>query len=136
MSEICRTCVSGHITAVPHPHTPIGVGCGSVFATVAAPLPHLKCGKCGNLIPQSVLDLIAAQWPDTSDGVWSTRYLYRPDDGADRRRCGLRYAEVRALVDDGILTNDWRGGGAGVAVLGHELEALRAFCAEMQRQAA
>jgi hypothetical protein len=52
-------------------------------------------------VPQSVLNLVAARWPGTSDGVGSTRYLYRPDDGVDRRRCGLCYAEVRALVDDG-----------------------------------
>jgi hypothetical protein len=40
---------------------------------------------------------------------------------------GLRDAEVKALVADGVLTNDWRGPGNAIAISEHELEALCTF---------
>jgi hypothetical protein len=40
---------------------------------------------------------------------------------------GLSYPLVRALVDEGVLTNDWVGHGAGVAAREEEQRALDDF---------
>lgn len=55
------------------------------------------------------------------------RCVYRPDS-PNAAINGLRYAEVRALVADGVMTNDWRGPGDAIAINEHEKNALREFC--------
>jgi hypothetical protein len=38
---------------------------------------------------------------------------------------------VRALVADGVLTNDWRGAGDAIAINEDEQYALRDFCSDV-----
>jgi hypothetical protein len=76
-------------------------------------------------IPNSVLNLIARQW--LADPIDRRRCVYRPDS-PNAAINGLRYAEVRALVADGVMTNDWRGPGDAIAINEHEKNALREFC--------
>ena len=79
-------------------------------------------------MPASVLNLLAAGWRPT-DGP--PRILYRPDDSPNRLAGGLGYQDVRALVADGVLTNNWRGPGYGIAIDRPELQELGDFCVEV-----
>jgi hypothetical protein len=84
-------------------------------------------------IPQSVLNVLGVRWG--TDGRHyerrSPRYLYRHDDSPNRINNGLKHSEVRALVADGVLANDWRGDGDAIAILEHEQHALCDFCSEV-----
>ena len=44
---------------------------------------------------------------------------------------GLTWPEVRDLVTDGAIHNDWVGVGAAIAVLSHEQQALCDFCSDV-----
>jgi hypothetical protein len=85
-------------------------------------------------IPQSVLNLLALE-PRSTVRVGPdhpSRYVHRPDSPKAVNN-GLKHAEVRALVADGVLINDWRGHGDAIAINEHEHEqhALCDFCSEV-----
>jgi hypothetical protein len=78
-------------------------------------------------IPLSVLNLLANRRHHTPGRL--PRYIHRPEDRTPRN--GLRYAEVRDLVADGVIHNNWIGPGAAIAVLDHEQAAICEFCSEV-----
>jgi hypothetical protein len=43
----------------------------------------------------------------------------------------LKYRQVRDLVHDGVLTNDWRGQGTAIAIRADEHQALSDFLTEV-----
>jgi hypothetical protein len=65
-------------------------------------------------IPPSVLALLGRTNNGGPRESCRARILYRSDDAAGRTVNGLTYAMARALVDDGVLKNDWVGAGAGM----------------------
>ena len=74
-------------------------------------------------LPESVLAILAgnrASQPNRGD-----RIIHRPEDRGPR--CGLTYQEVVALIEDGVLKNDWVGPGLAVAVKGDDHRAICAF---------
>jgi hypothetical protein len=148
MNEICPTSLLAPSPCPATPHTPKGVVVRQMQRPTCHTLPHLVVGQWGkapcppvctdgtnqmNTLPESVLALIAMGWPAGDSAPRLPRLLYRPDDGVNRTLCGLRYVDVRSLVDDGVLVNEWRGGGAGIAILAGDLEALRDFCSAQAR---
>jgi hypothetical protein len=89
-------------------------------------------------IPRSVLNLLGVRWRPTVGGfdehrcerrAHPSRYIHRPERSAPLN--GLRHSEVRALVADRVLTNDWRGNGDAIAINEHEQHALCDFCSEV-----
>jgi hypothetical protein len=87
-------------------------------------------------LPESVLALLAMGWPAGDSAPRLPRLLYRPDDRVSRTLCGLRCVDVRSLVDDGVLGNEWRGEGAGIAIRARDMEALRDFCLQARTELA
>ena len=88
-------------------------------------------------IPQSVLNLLALEPRSTVVRVgpdhpsrYTSRYVYRPDSPKAVNN-GLRHADVRELVADGVLINDWRGHGDAIAINDGEQHALLDFCSEV-----
>jgi hypothetical protein len=82
-------------------------------------------------IASSVLNLLSKPWPADDDGRRSARYLYRPDDSPGRVHGGMRHSEVKALVADGVLANDWRGLGDAIAITADQQQALCDFLSEV-----
>jgi hypothetical protein len=78
-------------------------------------------------IPLSVRNLLAGR-RDYEPGR-SARYIHRPEDRTPWN--GLTWPEVRDLVADAVLTNDWIGPGLAIAVLDHEQAAVCEFCDEV-----
>jgi hypothetical protein len=76
-------------------------------------------------IPASVRNLRAEE--RDHDPGRQPRYIHRPEDRTPRKT----WPEVRALVEDGVLHNDWIGPGAAIAVLDHEQAAICEFCDEV-----
>jgi hypothetical protein len=74
-------------------------------------------------IPSSVLNLLTDRRTHTPGRL--TRYIHRPEDRSPRN--GLTWPEARALIDDGVVDNDWIGPGAAIAVLDHEQAAACKF---------
>ena len=64
-------------------------------------------------IPRSISRLLKHPWPADDCGCQpgQSRLFYRPDLTAGRTCGGLKFSQVRDLVNDGVLTNDWRGQG-------------------------
>lgn len=79
-------------------------------------------------IPKSVLTLLAEDREYTPGQ--SPRYIHRPEDRGPRN--GLTWPEAKALIDDGVVDNDWIGPGLAVAVKGDEQRAICDFCSEVQ----
>jgi hypothetical protein len=75
------------------------------------------------LIPLSVLNLLAEE-REYRPGRQAL-YIHRPEDRTPRN--GLTWPEVRGLVEDGMIRNDWIGPGAAIAVLDHEQSAVCEF---------
>jgi len=67
-------------------------------------------------IPLGVLNLLADERDHTPGR--QPRYIHRPEDRTPRN--GLIWSEVRDLVADGVVHNDWIGPGAAIAVLDYE----------------
>jgi hypothetical protein len=74
-------------------------------------------------IPPSVLKLLAED-RDYTPGCLP-RYVHRPEDRG--QRSGLTWSETKALIDDGVVNNDWIGPGLAVAVNGNDHRAICAF---------
>jgi hypothetical protein len=79
-------------------------------------------------IPPSVLTLLAVA-DRSHDPGRQVRYIHRPEDKSPRN--GLTWSEVRALIDDDVIANDWVGGGAAIAVTEHEQRAVCEFYADV-----
>jgi hypothetical protein len=47
MSEICPTLFSSHVSALPNPHTPRGVGLGRAFCLACRTVAQPRLGKLG-----------------------------------------------------------------------------------------
>ena len=81
-------------------------------------------------IPSSVASLLANGPRSFDPNRHPGRYIHRPEDRGARN--GLTWSESAALVQDGVVTNDWIGAGAAVALLEHEQHAVLGFCLEVQ----
>jgi hypothetical protein len=79
-------------------------------------------------IPSSVLTLLAVG-DRSHDPGRQARYIHRPEDRSPRN--GLTWSEARALIDDGVIANDWVGTRAAIAITEHEQHALCDFCSEV-----
>jgi hypothetical protein len=79
-------------------------------------------------IPLGVLNLLADERDHTPGR--HPRYIHRPEDRTPRN--GLSWPEVRDLIADGVIHNDWIGPGAAIAVLDYEQSAICKFCDEVQ----
>jgi hypothetical protein len=79
-------------------------------------------------IPPSVLTLLAVA-DRSHDAGRQVRYIHRPEDKSPRN--GLTWSEVRALIDDDMIANDWVGGGAAIAVTEHEQRVVCDFCSDV-----
>jgi hypothetical protein len=82
-------------------------------------------------IPQSVLNLLAQRWPEDHDRRRPPRYLFRPDYSPGRVNGGRKHSEVRALVADGVLANDWRALGDAIAITANQQHALCDFLTDV-----
>jgi hypothetical protein len=78
-------------------------------------------------IPLSVRNLLAEE-RDHDPGRLA-RYIHRPEDRTPRN--GLTWSEAKALVEDGVIYNDWIGPGAAVAVLDDDQRAICDFCSDV-----
>jgi hypothetical protein len=78
-------------------------------------------------LPESVLAILAGNRSCQPNSV--DRIIHRPEDRGPRH--GLTYAEVVALIEDGVLKNDWVGPGLAVAVKGDAHRAVCDFCDEV-----
>jgi hypothetical protein len=74
-------------------------------------------------IPPSVLNLLAED-RDYTPGCLP-RYVHRPEDRGHRN--GLTWSETKALIEDGVVSNDWIGPGLAVAVEGDDHRAICVF---------
>jgi hypothetical protein len=74
-------------------------------------------------IPPSVLKLLAEDRDYTPGGLH--RYVHRPEDRSHRN--GLTWSETRAVIDDGVVSNDWIGPGLAVALKGDDHRAICVF---------
>jgi hypothetical protein len=81
-------------------------------------------------IPESVLNLLANGERPFDPNRHPGRYIHRPEDRGARN--GLTWSEVQALIHDGVVKNDWIGGGVAVALLEEEQHAAVGFCLEVQ----
>ena len=130
---------------------------GKAFCLACRTFAYPWLGRLGNIItnlkddpmklksiPRSLIDLLGQRWqaPSSYSSFHSnfsdndrdrqarpSRYIHRPD--TSRYVNGLKHAEVRALVADGVLTNDWRGHGDAIAINEHQQHALCDFCSEV-----
>lgn len=80
-------------------------------------------------IPESVINLLANGERQFDPNRHPGRYIHRPEDRGARN--GLTWSEAMALTHDRVVTNDWIGGGAAVALLEHEKHAICDFCSEV-----
>jgi hypothetical protein len=82
-------------------------------------------------IPWSILNFIS----DPASGEELVhpvqRRIFRPTDRSSRAGGGLRYSNVRRLIEDGVIENDWRGAGDALAISGSGQLALSDFCADV-----
>jgi hypothetical protein len=74
-------------------------------------------------MPASVLALLSENRPCPPNKC--DRVIHRPEDRGPRH--GLTYQEVVALIEDGVLQNDWVGPGLAVAVKGDDHRAVTEF---------
>ena len=74
-------------------------------------------------IPPSVLNLLAEDRDYTPGNL--PRYVHRPEDRSHRN--GLTWSEVKALINEGVVGNDWIGPGLAVALKGDDHRAICAF---------
>ena len=133
MSEVLRHLDIRAIVCSAPPLHPIGGGVEQVECSrcsTSAPLEVEQVAQEMSAIPRSVVNLLAVGWRPT-DGP--PRILYRPDDSPNRLAGGLGYQDVRALVADGVLTNNWRGPGYGIAIDRPELRELGDFVSDVHQ---
>ncbi len=78
-------------------------------------------------LPKSVLGLLVENRPCPPNKC--DRIIHRPEDRGPRH--GLTYQEVVALIEGGVLRNDWVGPGLAVAVKGDDHRAVTEFRAEV-----
>jgi hypothetical protein len=82
-----------------------------------------------NTIPPSIRNLLTEHRDYTPGRL--PRYIHRPEDRSPRN--GLTWSEVRALIDDAVIDNDWVGPGLAVAVPGDQHRAICEFRDEVFR---
>jgi hypothetical protein len=81
-------------------------------------------------IPECVLNLLANGQRQFDPNRHPGRYIHRPEDRGARN--GLTWQEARDLTNERVVSNDWIGAGAAVALLEHERHAVVEFCLEVQ----
>jgi hypothetical protein len=131
--------LSGHVFAPHHPTPLEGWWWSRSVAPLAPPLLHQggaggalpkDCAMTHPSIPSSVLNLLADGGRRFDPNRHPGRYIHRPEDRGARN--GLTWSEALALTHDRVVTNDWIGTGAAVALLEHEQHAVVGFCLEVQ----